>query len=84
MQFMDIVCLAMILRIRDELLSGDQNDCFSCLFQYPPLEDIHKLVLISEKIKYCMENKTNNNKIATYVEHIGHILNGEEVLAAFK
>ena len=63
MQFMDIVCLAMILRIRDELLSGDQNDCFSCLFQYPPLEDIHKLVLISEKIKYCMENKTNNNKI---------------------
>ena len=63
MQFMDIVSLAMILRIRDELLNGDQNDCFSCLFQYPPLEDIHKLVLISEKIKYCMENKTNNNKI---------------------
>ena len=28
--------------------------------------------------------KTDNNKITTYVEHIGHILNGEEVLAAFK
>ena len=63
MQFMDIIALAMILRIREELLTGDQNDCFSCLFQYPPLEDIHKLVLISEKIKYCMENKTKNHNI---------------------
>ena len=63
MQFMDIISLAMILRIREELLEGDQNDCFSCLFQYPPLEDIHKLVLISEKIKYCMDNKTKNNNI---------------------
>ena len=63
MQFMDIIALAMILRIREDLLEGDQNDCFRCLFQYPPLEDIHKLVSISEKIKYCMENKTKNNNI---------------------
>ena len=28
--------------------------------------------------------KTDNGAIATYVEHVGHILNGEEVLAAFK
>ena len=28
--------------------------------------------------------KTDNGAIATYVEHVGHILNGEEVWAAFK
>ena len=28
--------------------------------------------------------RTDNGAIATYVEHVGHILKGEEVLAALK
>ena len=55
--YIDFICLAMIIRIRYQILKKDEGDCFTILFHYPKGDDISEIIDISEKISEIMENK---------------------------
>ena len=51
LEYIDYFCVAMFDYISKNLLTHDQNECFICLFKYPPFQTIDILVKLSEKIK---------------------------------
>ncbi|XP_078333196.1 TBC1 domain family member 5-like isoform X6 [Crassostrea virginica] len=51
-ELVDFVFVAMLLYIRDLLLSSDYPQCLTCLMRYPPLADIGYLI---EKAQYLRE-----------------------------
>ena len=51
LEYIDFFCVAMFDYISDNLLTHDQNECFICLFKYPPFQTIDILVNWSEKVK---------------------------------
>lgn len=51
LEYIDYFCVAMFDYIGDNLLTHDQNECFLCLFKYPPFQTIDILVNLSEKVK---------------------------------
>ena len=62
--YIDNFCIAMIDFISEELLKSDQNECFTRLFNYPPLETIDTLLSLAEKIKSNKsDTSTSNNNI---------------------
>ena len=60
--YIDFICLAMILRIRYQLIKKDEGDCFTILFHYPKGENIDDILEISEKISKIFESKLNNEE----------------------
>ena len=60
--YIDFICLAMIIRIRYQLIKKDEGDCFTILFHYPKPDDISYIIEISEKISKIFENKINNEE----------------------
>ena len=50
-EYIDYFCVAMFDYVSDNLLTHDQNECFICLFKYPPFQTIDILVNWSEKVK---------------------------------
>jgi TBC1 domain family protein 5 len=59
-EYIDYFCVIMFIYIRDQLLEGDQNQCFTRLFKYPPLESILNLFsLLEQKRPYLKKVKTN-------------------------
>ena len=60
--FIDFICLAMIIRIRYQLIKKDEGDCFTILFHYPKGEDISDIIELAEKISEIIENKLNNEE----------------------
>ena len=60
--YIDFICLAMILRIRYQLIKKDEGDCFTILFHYPKGESINDILKISKKISIIFENKLNNEE----------------------
>ena len=60
--FIDYFTLAMILRIRDELLQSDQNECFMTLFKYPHVEKIPELIIFANQLQKAIEDKVSGRK----------------------
>ena len=71
--YIDFICVAMIIRIRNQLKKKDEGDCFTLLFHYPKVEDINNIIEISEKISEIFENKLN-----------GEEYNADEILELIK
>ena len=63
--YIDFICLAMIIRIRYQLIKKDEGDCFTILFHYPKPEDISDIIEISNKISKIFENQFNNGEYDT-------------------
>ena len=53
--FLDYIAISMILRIRKNLLQSDQNECFSTLFKYPPIDNISELVIFANNLQMAVE-----------------------------
>ena len=51
LEYIDYFCVAMFDYISKNLLTHDQNECFICLFKYPPFQTIDILVELAEKVK---------------------------------
>ena len=47
--YLEYICIAMIFHIRKDLLNMDQNDCFTTLFKYPPVNDIMEIIKLEIK-----------------------------------
>ena len=87
LEYIDYFCVAMFDYISDSLLTHDQNECFLCLFKYPPFQTIDILVGWAEKVKGNILNidkpsffssfSNIKNKIKTF-EFTGLFGNNEE------
>ena len=51
LEYIDYFCVAMFDYPSKELLQYDQNECFLCLFKYPPFQTIDMLIKLSEDVK---------------------------------
>ena len=51
LEYIDYFCVAMFDYVSENLLTHDQNECFICLFKYPPFQTIDILVNLAEKVK---------------------------------
>ena len=51
LEYVDYFCVAMFDYISDNLLKPDLNECFLCLFKYPPFQTIDILIAQAEKVK---------------------------------
>ena len=51
LEYIDFFCVAMFDYVSENLLTHDQNECFICLFKYPPFQTIDILVNWAEKVK---------------------------------
>jgi len=51
LEYIDYFCVAMFDYVSENLLTHDQNECFICLFKYPPFQTIDILVNWAEKVK---------------------------------
>ena len=58
--YIDFICVAMIIRIRYQLIKKDEGDCFTILFHYPKGESIFEIMDIADKVCKTLENKLNN------------------------
>ena len=67
LDFMDCICLAMIVRLRKYILQRDQNDCFTLLFKYPKIDNIKNIINLAYSIYQILYQKKNgktfDNKI---------------------
>ena len=59
LEYIDYFCVAMFDYVSENLLTHDQNECFICLFKYPPFQTIDILVSLAEKVK---ENVLKSDK----------------------
>ena len=72
--FLDYIAISMILRIRKKLLESDQNECFSTLFKYPPIENISELVIFSNNLQIAVEEMIHGKR-SMFLENIFGINN---------
>ena len=74
--FIDYISIAMILRIRNQLLESDQNECFMTLFKYPHIEKISELVVYSNKLQQAIEDKVSGRRSAFLENIVGVVSEG--------
>ena len=60
--YIDFICIAMIIRIRYQLIKKDEGDCFTILFHYPKVDNICDIIEISDQICKTLENKIKNEE----------------------
>ena len=60
--FLDYIAISMILRIRKQLLESDQNECFTTLFKYPPINKISELVIFSNNLQIAIEEMLHGKR----------------------
>ena len=68
--YIDFISLAMIIRIRNQLIKKDEGDCFTVLFHYPKGDDISDIFAISEKIGIIFEKKLKNEEYNDLIDEI--------------
>ena len=51
LEYIDYFCVAMYDYVSDKLIELDQNECFLCLFKYPPFQTIDILIQRAELVK---------------------------------
>ena len=64
--FMDYIALAMLFRLRKDLLLSEQNECFSTLFHYPKIDKISELVDIAKKVRDAMIDQLKGGNTLVY------------------
>lgn len=62
----DYIAIAMIFRIRKDLILGDETECFTNLFKYPPVEKIVELIDLAEKVKTAINERMNGKNASVY------------------
>ena len=60
--YIDFICVAMIIRIRYQLIKKDEGDCFTILFHYPKGENIFDIIEIADQVCKTLENKLNKEE----------------------
>jgi hypothetical protein len=60
---LDHLIVAMLVYVRDELLSRDYSDCMRRLFRYPPLEDVLVLVRLALKLMYDPSSSSSSSSL---------------------
>ena len=65
--FMDCICLAMIIIIRNKLLKSDQNDSFALLFKYPHVHNIRDIIILSYNIYQLINERIKGKPIQSHV-----------------
>ncbi|KAF0411866.1 RabGAP/TBC [Gigaspora margarita] len=63
LRLVDFVCLALMLRIRDELLESDYAGCLSMLMRYPSINDVEVLVPQAIYLRDHLSPEGGNNII---------------------
>ena len=58
----DLIALAMLLRIRNFLLMCDQSQCFMLLLQYQKLENILELIIFADKLDESIKELISGKK----------------------
>jgi len=64
----DYLCVAMLLYIRKEVMGKDQNQALRRIMKYPPVEDVHVLILKANKVEVLAQTydaKREKNKSET-------------------
>jgi len=59
-EIVDFLCVAMLLYIREEVMGKDQNQALRRIMKYPPVEDVHVLILKANKVE--VSSKTYDAK----------------------
>ena len=73
--FLDYIAISMILRIRNQLLESDQNECFTTLFKYPQIDNISELVIFANNLQIAIEEMLHGKKSAFIEKIIGNNFN---------
>ena len=73
----DLIALAMILRIRNFLLLCDQSQCFMILLQYQQLENILELIIFSDKLDEAIKELLSGKK-SLFIENIINYISNYE------
>jgi len=64
--YMEYICIAMIVKIRDRLKDSDQNECFSMLFKYPEIKDIMDIIKLTKKVEQAIDERLNGKNSNIY------------------
>ena len=89
LEYLDFFCVAMFDYVSKNLLTHDQNECFICLFKYPPFQNIDILVQLAEKVKaniLKLDKSSDSffsftgirNKLSRQINDITSIFNNKE------
>ena len=82
--YIDFICVAMLLNIRYELISkDDESDCYTLIFHYPNLENISIILEISEKVAEIIEQKLKGetydiNEVLRLIKNKGNYNENDE------
>ena len=82
--YIDFICVAMLLNIRYELISkDDESDCYTLIFHYPTLENISIILEISEKVAEIIEQKLKGetydiNEVLRLIKNKGNYNENDE------
>lgn len=63
-EYIDYFCVGMFDYVSEKLLVLDQNECFLCLFKYPPFQSIEDLIALAEKVKANVLSPDKPSKLA--------------------
>ena len=82
--YIDFICVAMLMNIRYELISkDDESDCYTLIFHYPTLENISIILEISEKVAEIIEQKLKGetydiNEVLRLIKRKGNFIENDE------
>ena len=82
--YIDFICVAMLMNIRYELISkDDESDCYTLIFHYPTLDNISIILEISEKVAEIIEQKLKGetydiNEVLRLIKRKGNFIENDE------
>ena len=82
--YIDFICVAMLMNIRYELISkDDESDCYTLIFHYPTLDNISTILEISEKVSEIIEQKLKGetydiNDVLRLIKRNGNFIENDE------
>ena len=74
----DLIALAMLLRIRNFLLMCDQSQCFMLLLQYQKLENILELIIFADKLDESIKELISGKK-SLFLENITNFITNYDI-----
>ena len=74
----DLIALAMILRIRNFLLMCDQSQCFMMLLQYQKLENILELIIFADKLDESIRELVSGKK-SLFIDNITSFISNFDI-----
>ena len=74
----DLIALAMILRIRNFLLMCDQSQCFMMLLQYQKLENVLELIIFADKLDESIRELVSGKK-SLFIDNITSFISNFDI-----